>query len=73
MCVRTLHWFLGLKILPTGLGFKVRQNAPFYTTEERYLPSIMFGEDHSSFLLEFAGKDEASVSLSVSQIKNVRG
>ena len=23
---------LGLKILPTGLGFKVRQNAPFYTT-----------------------------------------
>ena len=24
---------LGLKILPTGLGFKVPQNAPFYTTE----------------------------------------
>ena len=24
---------LGLKILPTGLGFKARQNAPFYTTQ----------------------------------------
>ena len=24
---------LGLKILPTGLGFKVGQNGPFYTTE----------------------------------------
>ena len=29
---RTVHWFWGLKILPTGLGFKVGQNAPFYTT-----------------------------------------
>ena len=29
---RTLHWFLGLKILRTGLGLKVFQNAPFYTT-----------------------------------------
>ena len=34
MWVRTLHWFLGLKILPTGLGFKVVQNAPSYTTED---------------------------------------
>ena len=33
MWARTLHWFLGLKILPTGLGFKVGQNAPFYTTD----------------------------------------
>ena len=32
MWTRTLHWFLGLKILTTGLGFKVGQNAPFYTT-----------------------------------------
>ena len=32
MWARTLHWFLGLKILPPGLGFKVGQNAPFYTT-----------------------------------------
>ena len=24
---------LGLKILPTGFGFKVGQNAPFYTTD----------------------------------------
>ena len=34
MWARTLHWFLGLKILPTGLGFKVGQNAPSYTTED---------------------------------------
>ena len=34
MWARTLHWFLVLKILPTGLGFKVGQNAPSYTTED---------------------------------------
>ena len=32
MWARMLHWLLGLKTLPTGLGFKVGQNIPFYTT-----------------------------------------
>ena len=27
---------LGLEILPTGLGFKVGQNTPFYTTDFLY-------------------------------------
>ena len=36
MWARMVHWFLGLKILPTGLGFKVGQNGPFYTTPIAY-------------------------------------
>ena len=32
---------LGLKVLPTGLGFKVGKNTPFYTTDDTSLFSVV--------------------------------
>ena len=40
---------LGMKILPTGLGFKVGQNGPFYTTYDVTRYFVLLGsEKHNS-------------------------